>query len=65
MVKETSQNQMSYADYRKNMEKIVFKKRKLIEASALKKKANADYKLYLEQEKTLREELFNLIPETW
>ncbi len=56
---------MSYHEYRKNMEKIVFKKRKLIEAMALKKKANQDYKKYLEEERTLREELFSLIPETW
>ena len=59
------ENKMSYHEYRKNMEKIVFKKRKLIEAMALKKKANQDYKKYLEEERTLREELFSLIPETW
>ena len=58
-------NKMSYHEYRKNMEKIVFKKRKLIEAMALKKKANQDYKKYLEEERTLREELFSLIPEQW
>jgi vacuolar-type H+-ATPase subunit C/Vma6 len=56
---------LSYADYRKNMEAIVYKKRKLIESMALKKKAYQDYKLYLDQEKKLREELFTLIPETW
>ena len=56
---------LSYADYRKNMEEIVYKKRKLIETMALKRKAFQDYKIYLDQEKKVREELFNLIPETW
>ena len=56
-------NTISYQEYRKQMELIVFNKRKLIESMALKKKAWADYKKYLEEEKVIREKLFSMIPE--
>jgi hypothetical protein len=52
----------SYNDYRKDMEKIVFLRNKLVFVMSEKKRLNTEYKKAVTDEKNLRNQLISLIP---